>query len=64
MCTMYIKLHSKNDSRMGSKSRDKNLSLSIKKFNNKNHGAIQEAFIGNSLFKNYSRELLEKVNSE
>ena len=48
-------------SRTGSTSKDKSVSLSIRKFITEQNSAIQEAFIGNSSFKNYSKELLEKV---
>lgn len=41
ICTLYIKLHSRNNSRTGSKSKDRNMSLSIRKFNNKNHSDIK-----------------------
>ena len=61
---MYIKLHSRANSRNGSKSKDRNMSLSVKKFNNQNHCSIREAYIGNNAFKNYSREVLEKVSGD
>ena len=38
--------------------------MSIKKFNNQNHNYIKEAFIGNNQFKNFSKEVLEKVASD
>ena len=46
------------------KSKERNLSLSIKKYNNENHKCIKEAFIGNSAFKNFSKEVLEKVSAD
>lgn len=38
--------------------------MSIKKFNNQHHSYIKEAFIGNNQFKNFSREVIEKVSSD
>ena len=64
ICTMYIKLHSRNSSRAGSKSKERNMSLSVRKFNSQNHETIREAFIGNNSFKNYSKEIIEKVSSD
>ena len=40
------------------------MSLSVKKFNQDNHSSIREAYIGNNAFKNYSRQLIEKVTTE
>jgi hypothetical protein len=64
LCTLYIKLHSRNSSRTGSKSKDRNMSLSIRKFNNMNHNSIKEAYIGSNTFKSYAKEIIEKVTSE
>ena len=64
ICTLYIKLHNRNNARNGSKSKERNLSMSIKKFNNQNHTCIKEAFIGNNQFKSFSKEVLEKVSSD
>lgn len=61
ICTMYIKLHSRNSSR--GKSHDRNMSFSIRKFNQSCHG-MKELFIGNSSFKPYSREIIEKVAAD
>ena len=36
---------------MGSKGKDRNMSLSIRKFNNNNHASIKQAYIGNKTFK-------------
>lgn len=58
ICTLYIKLHSRNNSRSNSKGRDRSMSLSVKKFNSQHHSAIREVFIGNSIFKTYSREII------
>ena len=55
ICTMYIKLHSRASSRTGSKSKDRNMSLSVKKFNSQSHNSIKEAYLGNNAFKSYSR---------
>lgn len=41
ICTLYIKLHSRNNSRTGSKSKDRNMSLSIRKFNSNNHSSVK-----------------------
>lgn len=57
ICTLHIKLHS----RTGSTSKEKSLSLSVRKFITEQNHKIQEAFIGNNSFKSYSKELLEKV---
>lgn len=38
------------------------MSLSVKKYNNQHHESIKEVFIGNSMFKSYSREIIEKVS--
>ena len=62
ICTLYIKLHNRNSSR--GNSQDRNLSMSVKKFNSQNYRHLKEAFIGNNLFKTYSRETLEKVPEE
>ncbi len=59
ICTLHIKLHS----RTGSSSKDKTLSLSIRKFITDQNNAIQEAFIGNNSFKHYSKEVLEKITA-
>lgn len=40
------------------------MSLSVRKFNSQNHQTIREAFIGNNSFKNYSREVIEKVSPD
>ena len=61
---MYIKLHNRNNSGLGSKNKDRNMSISVKKFNNLNHCAIREVFVGSNSFKNFSKEVIEKVNSE
>ena len=60
ICTLHIKLHS----RAGFSSKEKSLSLSVRKFITEENNAIKEAFIGNSNFKNYSKELLEKISGE
>ena len=60
LCTLHIKLHN----RKNTKSKERNLSLSIKKYNNENHKCIKEAFIGNSAFKSFSKEVLEKVSAD
>jgi hypothetical protein len=57
ICTLHIKLHSR-----GSTSKEKSMSMSIRKFITEQNKSIQEAFIGNNSFKHYSKELLEKVN--
>lgn len=54
ICTLHIKLHS----RTGSSSKEKSLSLSVRKFITEQNNQIQEAFIGNNSFKSYSKELL------
>jgi len=58
ICTLHIKLHN----RVGSISRHKNISFSIRNFITDNNKSIQEVFIGNGNFKHYSKELLEKIN--
>lgn len=50
ICTLHIKLHSR-----GSSSKDKSMTLSIRKFITQENNAIQEAFIGNNSFKHYSK---------
>jgi len=37
------------------------MSLSIRKFISSQNTSVQEAFVGNSSFKNYSKEIIEKV---
>lgn len=61
---MYIKLHSRNNSGVGPKNKDRNMSISVKKFNNLQHYSIREVFIGSNSFKNFSKEIIEKVNSD
>lgn len=58
ICFLHIKLHSK-----GSNSKEKNMSLSIRKFITSQNSSIQEAFVGNNSFKSYSKEIIEKVAS-
>lgn len=61
---MYIKLHNRNNSGLGQKNKDRNMSISVKKFNNLHHYSIREVFIGSNSFKNFSKEVIEKVNSD
>ena len=51
ICTLHIKLHS----RAGSTSKEKSLSLSVRKFITEQNNAIQEAFVGNNSFKTYGK---------
>ncbi len=46
-------MHSRNSS--GSRSKDKNMSMSVRKFNTSKNEAVREVFIGNHQFKNFSK---------
>lgn len=59
VCTLYIKMHSRNSSR--GRSKDRNMSMSVRKFNTNKNETIRQMFIGNVQFKNYSKEIIEKV---
>lgn len=57
ICFMYSKLHNQPSPRTNSKSKDRNMSISVRKFNNKEFSQIplKEAYIGNNAFKCFSR---------
>lgn len=59
---MYIKLHSRNSRGGYANCKSRNLSLSVRKFNKENFSKVEEIFIGNATFKNYGREIIEKVS--
>lgn len=58
ICFLHIKLHSRS-----SNSKEKSMSMSIRKFNAEQNSTVQEAFIGNNSFKNFSKEIIEKVEN-
>ncbi len=58
ICTHYIRNSS------GSRSKDKNMSMSVRRFNTSKNQTVREVFIGNKQFKNYSKEIIEKVDQK